>query len=66
MTKTQLIVALMILVGVIIVSIAAYVFTHLSGITMTTAIVLVSIAVISLFIIMGVILILMKSLIARK
>ncbi len=56
----------MVLVGVIIVGIAAYIFTHLSGISMTQAIVLIAIAIISLFILMGVILMLMKSTTAKK
>jgi hypothetical protein len=66
MTKLQLAIALISIVAVIIMSIAIYVFTHLTGIDMLPGIVLISIAVIGLLIIMGVIIILMKSITAKK
>jgi hypothetical protein len=52
----------MALVGIIIVGLAAYIFTHLSGLDMTQGIVLVAIAIVALIIIMGVIFILFRSL----
>ncbi len=66
MSKLQIIVALMTLVAVIIVAIAVYVFTHLSGINLTQGAVLIAVAVVGLFIIMGVIIILLRSINAKK
>lgn len=66
MPKLSIIYGLMALVGVIIVAVAVYVFTHLSGINMRQGIILVIIAIIALLIIMGVIFMLFKSLMAKK
>jgi hypothetical protein len=67
MTKTHLIFALMALVAVMIIGIAAFVFTHLSsGISLTQSIILIAIAVVGLFVIMGIIVVLMRSLTAKK
>ena len=57
----------MALVAVIIVALGIYVFTHLSaGISAGQGLVLAAIAIAGLFIIMGVIFILLKSIIAKK
>jgi hypothetical protein len=66
MSKFQIVYALMALVAVTIVAVAIYVFTHLSGIDMRQGIILVVIAIIALFIIMGVIFMLLKSMISKK
>lgn len=66
MHKLRLITTLMAVVAVLIIGIAAYVFTHSGSINMTTAIILVAVAVIGLFIIMGVIIMLMRSLIVKR
>ncbi len=66
-SKMRIIITLMALVAVLIVAIAIYVFTHLSaGISASQGIILVAIAVAGLFIIMGVIFMLFRSIIARK
>ena len=56
----------MAIVAVIIVVIAVYIFTHLSGINLTQGIILIIIAVIGLLIIMGVILMLLRSIASKK
>jgi len=62
-----IVIALMALVAVIIVALGIYVFTHLSaGISAGQGLVLAAIAIAGLFIIMGVIFILLKSIIAKK
>jgi hypothetical protein len=58
--------ALMAIVAIIIVVIAVYIFTHLSGINLTQGIVLIATAVVGLLIIMGVILMLLKSITSKK
>ncbi len=66
-SKMRIVIALMGLVAVIIVALGVYVFTHFSaGISAGQGLVLVAIAVVGLFIIMGVIFILLKSIIANK
>jgi multisubunit Na+/H+ antiporter MnhC subunit len=66
MPKLRLIISLMAIVAVIIISIAIYIFTHLNSIDMMQGLILISIAVVGLFLIMGVILMLMKSITAKK
>jgi hypothetical protein len=66
MSKLQVVIILMAIVAVIIIGIAAYIFTHLSGINLTQGIVLISVAVIGLFLILGVILIILRNASARK
>ncbi len=56
----------MAIVAVIIIGIAAYIFTHLSGINLTQGIVLISVAVTGLVIILAVILIILRNASARK
>jgi hypothetical protein len=66
MPKITIIYGLMALVAVIIIAIAAFIFTHLSGIDMQQIIILVIFAVVALFIIMGVIFMLFRSIITKK
>jgi hypothetical protein len=66
MSKIQLVIILMAIVAVIIIGIAAYVFTHLSGINLTQGIVLIAVAVAGLFLILAVILIILRNASAKK
>jgi hypothetical protein len=66
MSKLQVVIILMAIVAVIIIGIAAYIFTHLSGINLTQGIVLISVAVTGLVIILAVILIILRNASARK
>ena len=66
MSKQQVLVLLVALVGVIIIGLAAYVFTHLSGLSMTQGVVLVAIAIVALIIIMSVIFVLFRSLTRKQ
>ncbi len=66
MAKLQMGIALMVLVAVIIVSIAVYLFTHLGGINLLQGSVLIVAAVIGLLIIMSVIVMLMRDIPKRK
>jgi hypothetical protein len=66
-SKKIIVLALMALVALMIVALGVYVFTHLSaGISAGQGLVLVAIAIVGLFIIMGVIFILLKSIIVEK
>jgi nitrate reductase gamma subunit len=66
MSRIQLVISLMVIVAVIIIGIAAYVFTHLSGINLTQGVVLIAVAVTGLLLILGVIIIILRSATAKK
>ena len=66
MSKSQLIISLMTIVGIMILGIAIYVFTHLSGLSATQGFVLLGIAVAGLIIVMGIILVLVRSVNTKK
>ena len=66
MTRLQLVIILMAVVAAIIIGLAAYVFSHLSGITLNEGIVLVVIAVIGLFLVMAIIILFLKNMNVRK
>jgi hypothetical protein len=66
MPKLKLIIALMILVGVIIVGIAAYIVANFSNISSTQGIILIVIGAVALFLVMGVMFFLYKGLTAKK
>lgn len=66
MPKMNLVVALMIVAGLIIVALAAYIFTHISGLNFGQTIVLLVIGVVGLFIIMLVLFLLMRGMNAKK
>jgi len=61
MSNLQLVIAIMVFVAVIIIGIAAYIFTHLSGINLTQGIILIAVAVAGLLLILGVIIIILRS-----
>jgi hypothetical protein len=56
----------MLLVAAIIIGLAIFVFTHLSGIDLTQGIILIAVAVIGLFMVFGIIFLLMRSIYAAK
>jgi hypothetical protein len=66
MSNLQLVITLMVIVAVIIIGIAAYIFTHLSGINLTQGVVLIAVAVTGLLLILGVIIIILRSATAKK
>jgi hypothetical protein len=66
MSKLHLVITLMAFVAVIIIGIAAYIFTHLSGLNLTQGIVLIAIAITGLLLILVVILIILRSAAAKK
>jgi hypothetical protein len=66
MSKLQLIIALMAVVAVIIVGLAVFVFTHLSGIVLNQGIVLIVIAVIGLLLVTVIIFLLFRIITAKK
>jgi hypothetical protein len=66
MSKLKLAVALMSITALIIIGLAVYVLTHTGGISLSQGIILVSVAVIGLLLVMSAIIILVKSLTAKK
>jgi hypothetical protein len=62
----KLLVALMMLAGAIIIGIAAYIFTHLSGLDLRQSIILVALAVLGLLLIMVVLAIFMRTTVQKK
>jgi hypothetical protein len=60
MPQQKLIIALMSIVALIIIGIAIFVFTHLSGVNLTQGIVLIGIAVLGLILIIAIIFLAMK------
>jgi hypothetical protein len=56
----------MTVVGLMILGIAIYLFTHLSGISATQGFILLGIAVVGLILVMGIILMLVKSVNTKK
>jgi hypothetical protein len=66
MSNVQLVIAIMVFVAVIIIGIAAYIFTHLSGINLTQGIILIAVAVAGLLLILGVIIIILRSATTKK
>jgi hypothetical protein len=56
----------MTIVGIMILGIAIYVFTHLSGISATQGFILLAIAVVGLILVMGIILMLVRSVNTKK
>jgi hypothetical protein len=66
MPRLKLIITLMTIVAIIIVGIAVYVFTHLSGIDLTQGIFLIAAAVVGLFLILSIIILIMKGLTVKR
>jgi hypothetical protein len=66
MAKPRLVIFLMALIAVIIIGIAVYLFTHLSTLTLTSVIIMVSVAVVSLLVIMGILFAIMRSITSNK
>jgi hypothetical protein len=66
MNKYRLIISLMVLVAVIIVGLAVYVFTHLSGLTQAQGFSLIGVAVLGLILVMAILLMLVRNINARR
>lgn len=66
MSKLSLIISLMTVVGIMILGIAIYLFTHLSGISATQGFILLGVAVVGLILVMGIILMFVKSVNTKK
>ena len=66
MSPQRMIVGLMVAVAVIIVGIAAYTFSHFSAISVNQGLILIAVGVIGIFIIMGIIILLVKSINMKK
>jgi hypothetical protein len=66
MSSINLIITLMVLVAVIIIGIAIYVFTHLSGLNAAQGFILLGVAIGGLILVMGVIFMLVKNLNVKK
>jgi hypothetical protein len=66
MSQTKLLITLMSIVAVIIVGMAVFVFTHLSGLDLTQGIALIGLAVFGLIIVMLIIFLVMRSIKFKK
>jgi hypothetical protein len=61
LSKVRLAIILMAIVALIIIGLAVFVFTHLSGISLDQGIILIVVAVIGLFLVMGIIIMLLRN-----
>lgn len=66
MSKFTLVIGLMVIVAIIIVGMVIYVFTHLSSITATQVFILLGVAIVGWILIMGIILLLVRGIKAKK
>jgi hypothetical protein len=66
MSGLKLIISLMSVVAVIIIGLAVFVFTHLSGINLNEGIVLIVVAVVGLFLVTFIVFLLFKRITAKK
>ena len=66
MPQIKLIVSLMVIVGIIIIGVAVYVVTHISGINLNQGILLIAMAGVGLVLVMGILFLVMKGVRTKK